>query len=466
MKTTKMFMSAFIFALLALALAGAVSAACTSGPVCITSVEVNDREVKTGGTALIRSVDRGDEISVLVEVEVSQNLSAYSDSHLNIRGNDNPDLIRELEDLQVEAVIRGYDGNDFIQDVSDAFNAQEGVSYVEDLKLQLPYRLVQDRYSLQVRVSGRQFTLTETYNIEVEAQSHSVIIKDAVFSRERTVMAGRAFLATVRVQNVGNKDENNGIKVRVSIPELGISASDYIDELSEDESTTSEELYMRIPEDARKGEYRVIIEATYDDGDETVIEETSIFVTPAADTSASETDSGSSSDSGSSPSGAAKTIISIGPEAQDVARDKGAVYPVTLMNQGRSAKTYTITTEAVGGWADTKVSPSSTVVAQAGESKALFIFVTPKDTAAAGEQALLVSIMSDGETLKQVILKGNVVGPAQSTTTTAQWGSLKKGLEIGFVVLVVLLVILALIIGFNKLKGEDEDEGEGSQTYY
>ena len=96
MKTTKMFMSAFIFALLALALAGAVSAACTSGPVCITSVEVNDREVKTGGTALIRSVDRGDEISVLVEVEVSQNLSAYSDSHLNIRGNDNPDLIRPI----------------------------------------------------------------------------------------------------------------------------------------------------------------------------------------------------------------------------------------------------------------------------------------------------------------------------------------------------------------------------------
>ena len=45
---------------------------------------------------------------------------------------------------------------------------------------------------------------------------------------------------------------------------------------------------------------------------------------------------------------------------------------------------------------------------------------------------------------------------------------IKKALEVGLVVWVVVLVILGLIIGFNKLKGSDEEDEEkgDDQTYY
>ena len=44
----------------------------------------------------------------------------------------------------------------------------------------------------------------------------------------------------------------------------------------------------------------------------------------------------------------------------------------------------------------------------------------------------------------------------------------KKGLEIALVVLVIFLIILGLIIGFNKLKNNDNDDplGENGETYY
>lgn len=47
----------------------------------------------------------------------------------------------------------------------------------------------------------------------------------------------------------------------------------------------------------------------------------------------------------------------------------------------------------------------------------------------------------------------------------ADW---KKSLEIGLVVLIILLVMLGLIIGFSKLRNDDEEEENelSEKTYY
>jgi len=66
--------------------------------------------------------------------------------------------------------------------------------------------------------------------------------------------------------------------------------------------------------------------------------------------------------------------------------------------------------------------------------------------------------MAGDKVLDSVTLKANVVGGAAGSV------DLKRALEIGLIVLVVILVILGLIIGFNKLKG-DEDDKEG-ESYY
>ncbi|MBS3103264.1 hypothetical protein J4458_07515, partial [Candidatus Woesearchaeota archaeon] len=96
-------------------------------------------------------------------------------------------------------------------------------------------------------------------------------IRDVVLSPGEEVKAGRALLASVRIRNRGERDEE-GIKITVSVPELGVSASDFVDELEkdgdDDDETTSEELFLRIPDDAETGEYTLVTEVEFDDGDE------------------------------------------------------------------------------------------------------------------------------------------------------------------------------------------------------
>ena len=67
----------------------------------------------------------------------------------------------------------------------------------------------------------------------------------------------------------------------------------------------------------------------------------------------------------------------------------------------------------------------------------------------------------------EIPLIANVVA-ADEPAAEAESGSntLTKSLEIGLIVLVVLLVILGLIIGFNKLKDNEPREEEVGQTYY
>lgn len=408
-----------------------------SGIACATftiiKVELDDDELDPSSTNAMRGIERGEEFEV--KVHLSSNVSA--------------------EDVQVEAEIRGYDHKDRVEDITDVFDMKAGVTYVKKLTLKFAERLDQDTYKLRIQIEDRDSnTEEETYELEVEAARHLLKIKDVVFSPENTVRAGRALLTTVRVANYGQEEEE-GVKIKVSIPALGISASDYIDELEaegeDDDVKTSEELYMRIPECAEAGDYKVRVEVIYDDGDEKVSKETMItvregeFCAPVA------------------AEAKPKTIITVTTESQDITQGEGgAVYPLTITNMGTTTKSYTVGVEGVGSFGTSRVSPSNVLVLGAGETKAVYIYVSAKETATAGENMFAVTISSGGEVLQQIPLKANVLAK-----TTAGWGKVKRGLEVGLVVLVILLVILGLIIGFNKLKGSGEGtEEEANQTYY
>ena len=157
-----------------------------------------------------------------------------------------------------------------------------------------------------------------------------------------------------------------------------------------------------------------------------------------------------------------KTVITLATEAQDVVKGtSGAVYPLTLTNTGGVSKTYSLSATA-GDWASVKLSPSNVVVLNGGETKALFVHVSANDNAQAGEQVFSLAVKSGEQTLKELVLKANVEEGKQSAASSV---SLKRALEVGLVVLVVLLVVLGLVIGFNKLKGDEEEPREG-QTYY
>jgi len=398
----------------------------------IEEVELDDDTLSASSTNVVRALDRGDEFEVKI--------------HLT------SDV--DFKNVQVEAEMRGYDHDDRVEDITDVFDMKAGVTYVKKLTLKFAERLDQDRYKLRVQIEDRDSnTVEETYELEIETKRHLLTIKDIVFSPEDTVKAGRALLTTVRVANDGQEDEE-GVKIKVSIPALGISASDYIDELEaegkDDDEKTSEELYMRIPDCSEPGDYKVRVEVIYDDGDEKITKETIISVREG---DFCETEAAKEKP---------KTIITVGVESQDLTQGQGgAVYPLTITNMGTTTKSYTVGVEGVDSFGASRVSPSNFVVLGAGETKAVYVYVSAKEDAPVGQNMFAVTVSSGGEVLQQITLKANVLAK-----TAAGWDKVKRALEVGLVVLVILLVILGLIIGFSKLKGKEETEETESQTYY
>jgi len=355
------------------------------------------------------------------------------------------------ENIEITAEVLGYEYSDHepIFDRTHTFDLTDGDTVYKDLAIRLPDKMDKDYYDLRIRVGTRTGSAFEgLYRLHLKGVKHSLIIRDVVFNPEPSVESGRALLTTVRIKNIGEKDEES-VKVKVSIPELGLSASDYIDEIEEGESKTSEELYIRIPECIEAKDYKVKVTVEYDEGYEAVSAERMITVT--GDICAVEEPVEK------------KTVITIGPETQKVAQGASVIYPVTITNAGNTARTYVVSIDGTEAWATVDVTPSNLVLLNAGESKAVYVSLTADDDAKAGEHMFVLSVKSGDTTLKQVTLKADVEEEKPSGII-----SLKRGLEIGVIILVVLLVVLGLIIGFNKLREREEEseEPEKGETYY
>ncbi len=420
-----------IFSLLTVFLIGVLMSSVALAAANISFVKVNGDLVDKSSTNFILDVDRGDDLDVKVRLSSDLNLT----------------------DVQVEAVLRGIDSRDSVDDITDTFDMKAGVSYTKRLTLPLIQKIDQDGYLLRIRISDRNNpTVEETYEIDVGTQRHDVEIRDVVLSPDTEVKAGRALLATVRVRNRGEKDED-GVKVVVSIPDLAVSAADFIDELEkegdDDDQATSEEMFLRIPDNAETGEYTVRVEVYYDDMDKKNTKETTIFVL-GQDKAVVE------------PKADEKTIITVAAGKQNAVSGGAEVaYPIALTNAGASSKTYTVSADGAA-WANFRVSPSNVLVIGAGDSKAFTVFVAANENAPAGDQTFTVTIASGDKVLKQLPLNINIQDGQASGVS-----KVKKGLEVGLVILVILLVIIGLIIGFSKLRGEEEEEsGEEEKTYY
>ncbi|MEM4267903.1 MAG: putative S-layer protein [Candidatus Woesearchaeota archaeon] len=433
----KNFIALFVF-IVAVAFVSAV-------PVEIEKVKIDGDEITSiqddPDADNILSIERDQEFEVKVEVRASA----------------------DVRDAQIEVVIRGYDSDEMIEDITDVFDMKANRTYIKKLNLRLPVNADKDLYRMRVRVDDRDGDTTqEDYRIEITATRHAIQIKDVIFSPEK-VMAGRSLLATVRLKNVGAVDEKEGVKVQVSIPELGVSAADYIDEVDEDDSVTSEELYLRIPACVKEGTYDVEVAVVYKDGERVTRAKDTILITkgdgcePATPTQQEQPQT-------------PKTIITMGPSVQDVTKGQGGViYPFTITNAGKESKTYVLTVDGYSDWADIRMTPANIMVIQPGETKAAYLYLSAKDTAAVGEHMFTVTITSGGETLKEVALK-SIVHAGQTQQPEQQgWPNIRKGLEIALLVLVVLLVIVGLIIGFSKMRGKEEEAEEGQEetkSYY
>lgn len=432
MKATKLWIVALVFLISLVAVQSAYAAF-----VNVTQVEVDEDVLQVAESNFIREFDRNQELSIEVEFVANE----------------------DVDDVQVEVEVFGHRFKDRLQDITHTFDVRAGVTYREDLKIRLPYRVEKDDYRLRVRVAGRDTeTVEETYRLKVEAQQDAMVIDDVVFTPANKVEAGRAILATVRVRNIGNHDDKNGIRVSVTMPELGVGDTTYVDELDSDDSTSTEELYFRLPTCATPGRYNVVTKVAFDYGDEMVERQDLLEVveSPLCQERAVPGREMPGQDD--------KTVLTVGPSTQDVAAGQsGAVYPLTIQNAGRTAKTYAVTVDGVDSFGTARLDPSNVVVLQPGEVKAVYVFVSAREGTAPGEKPFSVTVSANSETLRQFVLKANVVMPS-AAEQPAESDTLQTVLKVGLVVLVVVVVVLGLVLAFTRMKGKDGEVA--SQTYY
>jgi hypothetical protein len=406
-------------------------------------VKINDRTVKND-VSVLKAFERGQNLDISVE------FTSFQDA----------------KDVQVMAFITGYHrGNKMTEDIFDitsTFDVEANVSYEKTLSFVLPddFKLNSgDELKIRVEISDKySHSYIREYNLKVEAPTNNVVIQDILLDPADKIEAGRGLFASVRIKNMGDSDEE-GIKITTAIPELELRATQYVDQLDSDESTTSEDMFMKIPSCTEAGDYVVKTTVDYADGDEVVTKQTTIKVTADPECQLKTPATGSDD----------KTVVTV-PGKQDVIKGTaGTVYPIILENKGFTDRSYQLTAGGLDSWATYRFDPGALILLKAGESQTVYLYVTPKADATVGEKVFVATVETAGDK-KQIALTANVIeGQTQSPTNTVgglDLGNLKQGLVLGLVVLVVLVVILGLVVGFNKMKGNEEETEKSGQTYY
>lgn len=395
-----------MFILMAVIVAGS----CLALPATLEEVKFDDTSLGAGTNRL--DVERGEEY----EIEVLFT----------------PDV--DLDDVEVEAYISGYEysEDERIADHVGPFDADADVTYRKKLNLRIPDDAEEDSYMLRVMVSDRDNTpLIENYELKISLPRHDVSISDVIVNPNNVVESGGAIIVVVRVDNNGDQDEDD-VKVVVSIPELGISNTEYIDEIESEDEESSEELFLRIPRCSEAGVYEIDIDVAYSNKHKHATSKRSIQV--LEDESCGK----------EALSAEEKTVIALGAQSKSGNPGTDLVYPITFSNKGNGARMFSVSAENVD-WADISVSPSNSLIVKAKESEIVYLNVKLSEDAAEGSKSFKVNILSDDET-KVVPLTANVVLPQSSETG---W------LELIVVALVVIVIVLGLFVIFRSREDKD-----------
>lgn len=417
-----------------------VSAFVPNGDLTVESAQVNDANVDLLSQAEIENNDVDHNSGIVVDEgeQLDVELVLASTTH--------------AEDIQVEAEVRGYEYDD-TEDVSDRLRVfdLDGTADAPARKrvmlhLTMPDRLEKDRYLLRVSIDDKDSPSLIGYVVlQVEPARKGLRIKDVAFSPGATLKAGRSLLASVLLENYGDKDLKD-VKVNVNMPQLGVEATEFVDVVQTDNHNVDfedvPEMFLAIPANAAEGDYNVVVTATFDDLRHTASKTYTVHV--QGNEMFQEQPN--------------RLVLAVGPQSQTAAAGTTVSYGIALTNAGHQSKAYTL--EAVASDSVGATLSDNLVVLAPGENKVVRVDVTPAATAPVGTHSVNVVVRSGSEELQTVPLQVNVVAPAQPAEKANM--SLRNGLEIALIILVVLLVIIGLIIGFSRLKKDDEEE----QTYY
>jgi len=240
-------MKAKILSALSILLIALLAANVMALPIDIQKVEIDNERVDDSKVRL--DVQRGQDIEIELTLVPT----------------------KDIDDMEIRAFISGYEYKD-IADTIGPISMEKGVKYRKTLTITLPEDAEEDDYKLRILFTNRngEDTIIKNYQLKIDLPRHELKITDALFHPGKNVKQGTALLGQVRLENMGEKDEDNVI-VKIMIPELGISATDYIDEIETGDQEETEELYLRIPENAETGLYQAQIYIGYNNEHDKVL---------------------------------------------------------------------------------------------------------------------------------------------------------------------------------------------------
>ncbi len=352
----------------------------------------------------------------------------------------------EAQDNVVGQVfISGYEHvKDSPTDAVGPFAIDANTTYSKKFQLKLPSDIQEDSYKLRIMFSDRNGQeLIQDYNLKIDEKRHNIAVQDVLLNPESTVRAGSALLTTVRVKNFGQKDEEN-VKVEATIPALGLSASSYINKVKSNDQENTEELYMRVPREAKAGDYEMTVTVKYNDGADTTDKKVVVHV-----------DSDNTYQEEAQP----KTTLTLGSTLENVNAGDSVIFPVTVTNNAQTDVAYTLAVAGASDWSDVTISPTTTQIVKAGESKAFYLSIGVHPDTQEGTHVFTATVSAGNEQVEQIALTANV-----TQAKTSIWLTIGKVLGIALLAVIIVLVVIGVIVAYQRSR--DESAGTEAQTYY
>lgn len=342
-----------------------------------------------------------------------------------------------FDDARMRISLDGYE-HGVIDDSTDIFQVVEGKTYVKTLQVPLPADIDSEEDYI-LRIFGANDLSGITYKeltLYVDTQRHRVDVLDLIMTPSSGVEPGQNIIANVRLKNRGQKEQDS-VKVSVEIPQLGVSESSYVSNLDKDESITSDDMLIFIPENAQAGQYAVYATLAYNDGYTETAEAFSITI--LAPQVVPE-----------------KNLLVSFKNNIDLGAGEERTFEVVVANPNEESKPISLTVQD-NSWANVEVTPTLNMV-QGGSSDVFTVTVTPKSSID-GERDLVLFVKDGADTISEVRVNTYVEGT--------------EGISVINIVLAVLLIIaiivlLALVVAIARRRGEEDrdDDVSTNEEYY
>ncbi len=392
-------------------------------------------------------------------VEVENDVIVENENNFLIIGKGKNDLdveirltsLETIEDAHIDAIL-SFENGDVVADATATFNINEDESILKKLELPLIGEFEQNSFRLKIKLVDAEGNIEErVYGLKISKQEFPFVISSISLNPESNLQAGKNLVARLRLKNSGVVPLE-GVNAKVSIPELGVSATKFVDQIRNSGrfSEIREDFVLKILDSVPTGTYTVRSEVASQLGGNVEVKEVPIFIVGKNEQTKLVLND--------------KLVINVPILEQSLFNDGSEViYPTTFTNEGPDARTYVLLLDG-SNWANLRLSEPNAFVLEPKKSQTINVYASTK-TDAKGEHTFLVTVKSKDAVLKQIEFKGDVI-VAKGLGT-----KLKDLLKIILIGTVLLIIAMGLFFGIKRLmQGKDFSEEipdeELGEAYY